>query len=388
MRRIKVAHIITRMIIGGAQENTLLTVLGLQKDNKYKVFLITGIEKGPEGRLALDKVENIIFEKYLVRKLSPIKDIICFIKLIKQFRKYKFDIVHTHSSKAGIIARVAAFIARVPVIIHTIHGLPFHSYQSVFKNRLFIFLEKICASFSSKIITVADEMQIKSLKNGIGNKEQFITVHSGMELDLFKSASGLKEKIRRKLNISDNAFIIGKVARLFPLKGHQYILNIAEDITKRYPQVIFVFVGNGILYDSFLKEIKKKGLEKHFIFTGLIEPLNIPEYLASFDVLVHTSLREGLARVLPQAGAVGIPVISFDIDGAKEIIEDGETGFLVEPENEEELKEKILELLNNYNLRMKFMNNLRKRIEPYFSHLYMAEKIEEIYKKELKENLL
>ena len=383
MKKVKVVHIITRMIIGGAQENTLLTVLGLQKDARYEVSLITGMEKGPEGRLELEDVENPIFESSLVRNLHPIKDIICLIKLFLFFRKNKFDIVHTHSSKAGVIGRIAAFIARVPVIIHTIHGLSFHSYQSMIQNKLFIFLEKICAIFTTRIITVADEMQIKCLKSGIGKKEQFITIYSGMKLEEFKSAYSLREDVRRKLNVSDKAFIIGKVARLFPLKGHKYILNIAEDLVKRYPQIVFVFVGNGILFDSFSKKIKARGLNKHFIFTGLVDPARIPEYLSSFDILVHTSLREGLARVLPQAGAVGVPVISFDIDGAKEVIKDGETGFLVEPENECELKEKIIELINNYDLRVKFMNNLRQRLEPYFSHKYMVREIEEVYRFEL-----
>lgn len=379
LNSIKVAHIITRMIIGGAQENTLYTVLELQKDTNYDVSLITGIEIGPEGRLNLDFVKNLIFAPFLVRKINPIKDFICLLKLYKLFKKNKYDVIHTHSSKAGVIARFAAKLANIPVIIHTIHGLAFHEYQNAISNFIYIILEKICAFFTDKIIVVADEMRNKSLNYNIGNTYQYKTIFSGMLLDDFLNSKHHRLTIRNKLNIDNNKIVIGTVARLFSLKGHEFLLSIAKDLINFNPDIIFLWVGDGILYEKYKLEIDNLKLTKHFIFTGLVEPNDIPKLLSGMDILVHTSLREGLARVLPQAMAAQIPVISFDIDGAKDIIDNNISGFLVKPKDTVDLKNKIIQLLNSIELKDKFIQNGLKKIDPYFRHDYMVLEIKKVY---------
>jgi len=378
---IKVAHIITRLIIGGAQENTVFSVIGLQEQSEYEVHLISGTEKGPEGRLDLGEVQNIIFEPSLQRALNPVKDLICLYKLFSLFREKRYDIVHTHSAKAGVLGRLAAWLAGVPCIIHTIHGLPFHPYQSSIKNGLYILIERLCSRPCKRIIVVANEMKRKALAVGIGKEQQYRLIHSGMKLDLFKGTTMKRHDFRQNLGLSPEATVIGKVARFFPLKGHELFFDTAFDLLRERSDLHFLLVGDGILLNQFKERVKDHQLEEHFIFTGLVDPDDIPVYIGAMDILVHTSLREGLARVIPQSMAVGTPVISLAIDGAVDAITDGENGFLVfHGANEKsDLKAKILKLLVSPDLANSFRKSGLEAVDPEFSRDTMVEKIVALY---------
>jgi len=257
--------------------------------------------------------------------------------------------------------------------------LPFHDYQNTIINFLYIILEKICAFFTDRIVVVAEEMKIKALNKGIGKPEQYIKVFSGMYLDLFLNSFKSRDTERIKLEIPKDAIVIGTIARLFPLKGHEYIFSIAQALITKYPNIIFLWVGDGILKDKYQELINSKNLNKNFIFTGLVLPEEISKYLSVMDILVHTSLREGLARVLPQSLASGIPVVSFDIDGAKEVIINNETGFLVPPKNTFDLQNRIEEYIKSPALREKIRNNGKKIVDPFFRHTYMVDSLKNIY---------
>lgn len=377
---LRIAHIITRMIIGGAQENTLLSVLGLQQEAQVRVDLITGCEIGPEGRLDLTGVKSVIFIPSLVRAIHPLKDFFCLIRLFLLFRSQNYDIVHTHSSKAGIIGRLAAFLAGVPVIVHTVHGLPFHPYEKKGVNGIYIFLERLCSRITRKIIVVSDQMRIKSLEKKIGSPAQYQTVFSGMRLEEFLEAGKLRSQMRHELNIPEDAIVIGKIARLFPLKGHEFILKIAKDLVAWDPRILFLWVGDGILKEAYQEQIKALGLEKHFLFAGLVKPETIPGYLSAMDFLVHVSLREGLARVIPQALAAGVPLVSFDIDGAKDIIKDGSNGFLVPPEDYEGLKSRLTLLIRSPELAEQFKKTGKPYVDPFFRDTYMVQELLKVYR--------
>ncbi len=375
----KIAHVITRMIIGGAQENTLLSVLGLQQEKNVHVDLITGCEIGPEGRLDLSGAKSVIFIPDLLRNIHPLRDLLCFFKLFFLFRSKKYDIVHTHSSKAGIIARLAAFFSGVRVIVHTVHGLPFHPYEKKGVNGLYIFLERLCSKITRKIIVVSDQMRIKALEKKIGKPSQYQTVFSGMRLDEFLEASKYRQQKRAELGIPEEAIVIGKIARLFPLKGHEFILKIANDLVAWEPRIMFLWVGDGVLKESYQRQIKNMGLEDHFRFTGLVSPDAMPGCLSAMDLLVHVSLREGLARVLPQALAAQVPVVSFDIDGAKDIIKDGINGFLVPPEDFEGLKSRLMLLIRNSELGDQFKKTGKDYVDPFFRDTYMVQELLKVY---------
>ncbi len=362
VKKIKVYHVITRMIIGGAQENTLYTVEGLHDDPRFDVKLITGPAVGREGELlSRARRKGIAIEEIplLRRAINPLKDTSTLFRLYRIFKKERPHIVHTHSSKAGILGRLAARMAQVPVIIHTIHGLPFHPYQNSFQNSMYVFLEKLCTRFSDKIIVVANAMRDSCLRNGISTRDRYIRIFSGMETETFTGAKHLRNEIRGKYGINKNDFVILKIARLFPLKGHSDVVAAAPELCRKYPDLKFMFVGDGVLQEKIETKIRKNGLEKRFVFTGLVPPEEIPGCLAAADAVVHTSYREGLARVLPQGLLSGKPVISYDIDGAPEVIENGINGKLVPPGSIRDLVRAVSRVHDDYGL---YENNVEMAV--------------------------
>lgn len=378
----KICHVITRLIIGGAQENTIFTVEGLIKKG-YDVELISGPTKGPEGSLEKKvKEKNIplIIIKELVREINPILDIIAFIKLFLIFKRKKYDIVHTHSAKAGVIGRISAKIANPEsVVIHTIHGLPFHPYQNKILNFIYILLEKIAYFFTDHFICVGKIMKEKSLKAGIGKEDDYTVIYSGFEIEPYIECWKNREILREKYGIGKNEKVIGMIGRLFYLKGQNYLIEAFKEISERHPEAKLMFVGDGILRKELEDYAKKYKIYDKVIFTGLVLPDKIPEYVAIMDILVHTSLREGLPKAVAQGLAGGKPVVAFDIDGTREIVINGKTGFIVPPEDVELLKEKINFLLENSEITSKMGIEGQNLIKSLFPVEKMVDEIEKIY---------
>ncbi|MCK4401092.1 glycosyltransferase family 4 protein [bacterium] len=382
MEKIKVLHIITRLILGGAQENTLYTVEGLIKDPDYDVTLVSGHTTGPEGSLvskAKDFGVNLVIINGLTRNINPFRDIIAFLSLYNLIKKNGFDIVHTHSSKAGILGRFAARLAGSSVIIHTIHGLPFHPYQNKFLNFLYIRLERLAGKFTDKIITVCDSMAQKAQVAGIKPVHGYVTVYSGMELGKFINERTSSSQAKRNIRLPVDAKVVGKVARLFPLKGCEYFISAAKYISERAQNVYFLIVGDGILREQLECRVRQMGLKDRFMFAGLVPQDDVPKFIAAMDVVVHTSLREGLARVIPQAMAMSKPVVSFDIDGARELVHNKDTGYLVRPEDTKKLSERVIDLLNDTGKAEKMGINGKKLVDPTFRIETMIDKIKVIY---------
>ena len=350
MERIRVVHVITRLILGGAQENTLLTVEGLDRMPEYEVTLISGPALGPEGELverARRNKVNLLIVPQMQRAIYPVRDAITLAKLVRLYRRLNPHIVHTHSSKAGILGRAAARFAGVPIILHTIHGLPFHPYETGLNNLLYKKLERRAARWSQRIITVADAMRDQAVAAGVAAPEKFVTIYSGMEVDTFLAADTHRQTARRALGIADDEVVIGKIARLFELKGHEYVIAAAPRILREFPRARFLFVGDGILREKLQEQAVRLGVADRILFAGLVDPSRIPEMLGAMELVVHASLREGLARVLPQALLAGRPVVSYDIDGAREVVLDGVTGFLVRPQAVGELADAVLKMLRD-----------------------------------------
>ena len=343
----RIVHVITRLIIGGAQENTLLTVEGLHHHYHDDVTLITGPAKGPEGDL-FDRAEQLglkveVFPQ-LIRPIRPIVDLKAYRRLRSAFRRLKPDVVHTHSSKAGILGRAAAWHEKVPAVVHTIHGMPLGAVQRTpLKNRVYIALEQSAARRCHAIVSVCDAMTEQALAAGVGRPEQFLTVYSGMDADVFLNPPRSRDDVRRELGLADDEIAFATVARLFELKGHDDIVAVAATVLASNPKVRFVWIGDGILRDRLIADLERRGIRGAFILTGLVRPDRIPELLGAVDAVIHPSLREGLARVLPQALLVGRPVISYDIDGAREVVLP-ETGILLKPRDLDGLSQAILKL--------------------------------------------
>ena len=391
-KRTRVLHIITRLILGGAQENTLLTAEGFVKKKEYSVMLACGQQTGPEGDLFVRAKQNnveIIIVPQLVREIRPFNDIIALIKLYFLIRKNRFDIVHTHSSKAGIIGRVAAHWAGTPIVVHTLHSLVYHEYQNKLINIFYIFLKKIVAKYTDKFISVADFISKKAVESGIAEFGKFVTIRSGMELEKFSDAatSGLGLRVREKLNIAPDVLVIGKVGRLFHLKGHEYVIEAAPAVIRVFPYVKFLFVGNGILQEELKGRAKALGVLDSFIFAGLVDREDVAGYITAMDIVVHTSLREGLARVIPQAMAMAKPVISFDLDGSGEVVINGKTGILVPPKDPGALADAMIKLLTDAAMRSAMGKSARELLSSEFRVEDMVEKINNLYKQLLGEKI-
>jgi glycosyltransferase involved in cell wall biosynthesis len=377
----RIVHVITRLIIGGAQENTLLTVEGLHRDHGDDVTLITGPAEGPEGDL-FDRAERqglkVELMPELVRAIRPATDLKAYRRVREAIRRLRPEVVHTHSSKAGVLGRAAAWDEKVPAVVHTIHGLPFGPSESPLKNRFYIAVERWAARRCHAIVSVCDAMTEQALAAGVGRPEQYRTVYSGMDVDAFLNPPRPRDEVRRELGLADGEVAFGTVARLFERKGHDDILAAAPEVLKADPRVRFVFIGDGILRDRLIAETERLGLRGAFRFVGLVPPGRIPELLGAIDAVVHPSLREGLARVLPQALLVGRPVISYDVDGAREIVLP-ETGVLLPPRDIPGLTAAILRLAADPGLRASMGQEGRRRFADQFRHETMTRQLRSLY---------
>jgi len=385
MKKLKICHVITRMIVGGAQENTLLTIIGHVLKG-HEVTLVTGPSPGPEGELLANKdfpPFEIVENPHLVREINPWHDFQAYRTLKDFFRTRQFDVVHTHSSKAGIVGRLAADAAGVPFITHTVHGQAFHRYEKYWKNQIYIFAERWAARHCHRIYAVAQAMINQCVAAKVAPREKYKVVYSGMEIDKFLH-SQREPELRRQLGIPEDVKVIGTVARLFPLKGYEQFIPAAAAIVRQYPAVHFLLVGNGIMYDALQRQIAELGIADKFSFAGLVPPDQVYRYIAQMDLLVHLSLREGLPRGVVQALATGIPAIGYRLDGTPEVVIDGQTGFTVEPESIEPVAAAALQILRDPALAAAMGRNGREAVAVKFDWKHMADVLEEEYLAHLK----
>ena len=377
----RVTHVITRLIVGGAQENTIASVFGLRQKAGLEVDLISGPSPGPEGSLekvfaAIPQTLTVIPE--LVRPIHPLQDLLARRRLEKLFRATRPDIVHTHRGKAGILGRLAAARAGVPIIVHTIHGPSFGPFQGAAANFIFRAAERRAAKVTTHFVAVADAMTVQYLAAGIGRPEQHTKIFSGFELAPFLAATN-DPALRARFGIAPGDFVIGTIARLFKLKGHDDLFAIAPELVHRCPRIKFLLVGDGPWRSRFETKARTLGLEKHFIFTGLVPPAEIPNLTGLMNVLVHLSLREGLPRALPMALAASKPVVAYDCDGAREVCLENETGFLLRPGDLNALTQRLLKLADDPVLCEQLGRRGQDFVKPRFSVEKMVEDLHQLY---------
>ena len=354
----RVTHIITRLVIGGAQENTLATIRGLRRIPGVEVKLISGPTIGPEGSLENearkifpeDAAQNFTLVPELVRPVHPLKDFLALRKLEKLLRDQKPDIVHTHSGKAGILGRLAAKRAGVPVIIHHIHGPSFGPFQGALANFIFTAAERRAGRVTDHFFCSASAMTKLYLAAGIGKPEMFTRIFSGFNLEPFLNATN-DLALRKKLGLDESHFVIGKVARIFKLKGHADLLAAFAKIVPQVPNARLLFVGDGSLRGEMENLTRALGLTDKVVFAGLVPPGEVARHVSIMDCLAHFSYREALSRALPQALAAGKPVVAYDFDGADEVCLENKTGFIVRTGDTATAAEKLLQLAKDAGLR-------------------------------------
>ncbi len=404
----KVLHVITRLDKGGSAENTLLTVLGLNKE-KYDVTLIKGAtlesvmsnqERDANERdlkTASDSGVKIITIDELVRRISPANDLKVFIKLFFIIKKEKCHIVHTHTSKAGILGRWAAWLCRfgkltkTPVIIHTPHGHIFYGYYGKFKTRVFILIERITAVITDRIITLTEKEKREHIDFKIAPPEKFITIHSGVATKrYFDVMPEDTKKVREELNIPDNYLVVGTVGRLVEVKGHKYFIQAAYEILKRiqtsdfrlqtHKNVKFIIVGDGHLLSDLKVMADSLGISESVIFTGWRS--DVPVVISAFDIFVLPSLNEGMGKVLVEAMLLKKPIVASKVGGIPDLIREWENGILVNPSFPHELAEAIIDLIKSEDKRKEMGHKGRIMAESY-SDKAMVDKIEKLYESSL-----
>jgi glycosyltransferase involved in cell wall biosynthesis len=379
-RPIPVLHIITRLIVGGAQENTLFTAQLLDR-KYYNVEILSGPQTGSEGSLIEEgrlKGLNITIMPSLVRQINPWLDIKALWQIALYLRKNHFAIVHTHSSKAGILGRLAAKLAGVPVIIHTVHGWSFHDHMPKVTKVAYIFLERFCARFTDALIVVTDRDVQKGLQAHIGKQNQYHKIRSAISLQEFDPDRIDRGQIRQSLSIPTNALVLGTVGRFSAQKNPLEWVAVAEKISREIPDCKFLMVGDGPLLPQVKTTLKANNLMEKFIFPGIQR--NIPQMLAAMDVFLLTSLWEGLPRVIPQAMLMRLPVVATRVDGSSEIIEDGKNGFLCAPGDKEFLAERCLQLLKDPNLRQEISLKGSEIAKKNYDLNQMIAQIDDLYK--------
>jgi glycosyltransferase involved in cell wall biosynthesis len=376
--KIRVLHIITRLDKGGSADNTLLSVLGLNKE-VFKVDLLSGRTNFPSPKLTQLKEQNLIQYKeigQLVRAIQPFKDISALSQLYQYIKKGRYDIVHTHSSKAGLLGRLAARMAGVKHIIHTPHGHIFYGYYGRGLSFMFIILERWAARYTEKIITLTNAGKEEHIQYKIAPAHKFITIHSGLELGSLQP-SDTKNDVAKEFNIDKSDKLIGTVARLVPIKGHEFLLKAAPLVLQHYPNTTFLLIGDGPLRKKLENLAQQLNFFDKIVFSGMRE--DIPRLLNAIDIFVLPSLNEGMGRVLIEAMALAKPIVATRVGGVPDVIEDGSSGLLVPSADPDALANAICTIMKNPSLAARLASHAVTRSQK-FSHTDMIRQLENLYK--------
>jgi glycosyltransferase involved in cell wall biosynthesis len=347
MSQVRVLHIITRLIVGGAQENTIFTASLLDR-SRWAVDILSGPQTGSEGSL-IEEVRGrgipLYLEPTLVRQVNPLRDLPALVRLARFIRHGRYQIVHTHSSKAGILGRWAARLAGAPIVVHTVHGWGFHDHMSPLARQALIALERWTAPLTDALIVVAESDIEKGLQAGIGRPGQYHLIRSGIPVEAFTPARVDREAVRAGLGLPRQAPVLGTVGRLSAQKNPLDWVRVASLVAQELPDCRFLLVGDGPLRAQMERSLAQQGLSQRTVRTGLRR--DVPEMLAAMDVFLMTSLWEGLPRAIPQAMAMHIPVVATNVDGVVEVVRHGQTGYLCAPGDLEGLAAWCLALLRD-----------------------------------------
>lgn len=378
---IRMLHVITRMVRGGADENTLYTVRGLDP-RRYAVDLVIGAGSEPECLAGLDPA-HVIHMPELVREPHPTKDLIALLRLASVVRRGEYQIVHTHTAKAGFLGRLAAALAGTPVIIHTVHGVTFHDHLPRWQRWFYLTLERIAARFTHQFVTVGEDVKDIYLKAGIGEASAYETIYSGMPLDEYLEAGDMNDleraRVRRELGLEPRHQVVAMAARLEARKGHAYLFDAVSRLRARHPDLRVLILGDGADRALLEKKVRDLGLEDIVRFLG--HRLDLPRVLAASDISVLTSLWEGLPRVLVQSAAAGKPILTFDVEGAWEVVRDGQNGFIVPTRDVTAFSDRLEQMLQDRSRWHAMGRSGRARVSQEWTVETMLDRLDLLYQR-------
>jgi len=382
----KILHIITRMDMGGSAQNTMLTCLSLSE--RYDITLIFGLSR--ESRMteaesqSVQKNVKIARERgvkcipmpTLIRKIDPLRDLCAFISLCKLMRQIKPDVVHTHTSKAGLLGRWAAWKTGIPFIVHTPHGHVFYGHFRILVSKLFLFIERLTSLVTDRMVALTAGEKQDYIKLLVSKPDKTVVIHSGVDIDQYMNVQIDTEEKKRALGLSSKALVVGTVGWLLPIKGPAYLLDAMVDIWQHSSNVELVYVGKGDLEEDLKQKAMKMGLSGKVKFLGWRD--DVHKIIPVFDVFVLPSMNEGMGRVLVEAMAAGKPVVASNVGGIPDLIVNGQNGFLFEPGDVNGLSAAIEKLLLDKNMRCA-MGEKGQTIARDFSEEKMIKKIDALY---------
>ena len=389
--KIKLAHIITRLDMGGSAQNTLLTALNHDLQ-RFSVRLI----KGSSGESAMTEEETqllrdqlaegrkrgleVINIPSLVRRISPLNDLMALISIFQLLHHSKPDIVHTHTSKAGILGRLAAWMARVPIIIHTPHGHVFYGHFGSLLSRIFLHIEKLLGKITHHQIALTHQECNDYLRLAVSQPTNTSVIHSGVDVHRFIEGAKQRKKKRKELGVPPDSLVIGYVGWLVSIKGVTYLISAMARVVEQHPESILVLAGKGDDKGDEETKLRERveglGLEDRVRFLGW--RADVDEIMASFDIFVLPSLNEGMGRVLVEAMAAGLPIVASRVGGIPDLVKDGQNGLLVPSEDAAALGKAICDLLADKKER-KRMGETGKRMCRQYSSEAMVEQIHSLY---------
>lgn len=357
----KIFHVITKLELGGAQEVTLMTLERLPRE-RYELGLVAG----PEG-LLVSRAEQIpgiqtFWISSLVREIRPLKDFGAFCTLWRLFSRERPHIVHTHSSKAGIIGRWAAYAASVPVIFHTVHGFSFNDFQRAPVREMYRWLERITTRITTKTVVVSYANAEKGENAGVFERKHWVLCRDAIPVDRFLAA-GPRRSSLRKWGIDPGKIVVGMVACLKPQKSPVDFIDVAARVSKESPDAHFVMAGDGELRPEVEERIVKHGIGHAVTLLGW--QVDMPEVYRNLDIVVLTSLWEGLPCVFSEAMASELPIVATNVDGAREAIVDGENGFLHAAHDIDGMARSVLKLVREPNLRREMGSRGKARVAEF-----------------------
>ena len=382
MRRTKIAQVITRLDWGGSSDIVRIICANLDKD-EYDIQLIIGDTQYP--RAATEEFLNrykdsVTIVPQLKRNIAPLEDLWALASLYLIFKKEKFDIVHTHTAKAGFLGRLAAALAGTPVIIHTPHGHNFYGYFGKFMSAVIVFLERIMARFTDRIIAMTEIEKMDYVKYGVANPDKIDLIYVGLEL---KPAGGMttagKDALKKSLGAYSGEIIVAMVGRIEHIKGPHIFIEAAAIVSARLPNVKFIVVGEGGLRASLEKRVKAIGLNDRIIFTGWRE--DAQAVISVCDIIVMPSLNEAVGMSLIEAQSMAVSVIASNVGGIPEIVKDNETAILVKPNDYTVLADSIYYLVLDDDLRIRMGKAGKEWVKNRFSVESMIDKTASIYEK-------
>lgn len=374
----KVLHVHTMPVMSGSGINTWLSMQG-QRQEGYQVELACGNDRSAGGSL-IQRVRDDGFTVYslrhLVQPLHAVHDILAVGELWRLLQRHRYSIVHTHNSKAGFVGRLAAKLAGVPVVVHTVHGFAFHNQERWWRRRLFRALERLAAGWCDHLVVISEPLIEWAVRDRVAPRSKMTKIYSGIDLQAFQQPVDAAA-VRRGLGFDDRAFVVGQVSKLWQGKGHDVLLRAAERLKDRLPELRLLLIGEGELMPGLQRMARELGLAERVVFTGFRS--DIPALTQALDVAVLPSLFEGMGRAVLEAQAAGKAMIASRVGGIPDLIADGQTGLLVDPGDAAQLADAIQQLHDQPQLRRQLGEAAKRALDERFDARVMAHQIAGVY---------